>query len=146
MKQGLNRKELKMKGKMFISAMVVLMAGILVFGGCESDAQTGALLGSLAGAGIGQLAGGDTESTLIGAGVGGVTGYIIGSEKDKQQARAEVGKLRQEMSVVPVNIRNSNNSISQVLMKKDGIGYRGPNGEFYDHLPTEAKLKPIYGF
>lgn len=122
MKQGLNRKELKMKGKMFISAMVVLMAGILVFGGCESDAQTGALLGSLAGAGIGQLAGGDTESTLIGAGVGGVTGYIIGSEKDKQQARAEVGKLRQEMSVVPVNIRNSNNSISQVLMKKDGIG------------------------
>lgn len=135
-----------MKEKMFIGVMVVLISGMLVFGGCESGGQTGALLGSLAGAGIGQLAGGDTESTLIGAAVGGTTGYIIGSEKDKQQARAEIGKLRQEMSIVPVNIRNSNGSISQVLMKKDGVGYRGPNGEYYDHLPTEAELKPIYGF
>lgn len=135
-----------MKGKMFIGVMVVLISGMLVPGGCESGGQTGALLGSLAGAGIGQIAGGDTKSTLIGAGIGGATGYIIGSEKDKQQARAEEGRIRQEMNVVPVNIRNSNNSISQVLMRKESIGYRGPNGEFYDHLPTEAELKPIYGF
>jgi len=36
-----------------------------------TGAQTGSAIGTLAGAGIGQLAGGDTESTLIGAAVGG---------------------------------------------------------------------------
>lgn len=71
--------------------VTILMAAVvcvsLVFAaGCESDAQTGALIGTAAGAGIGQAIGHDTESTLIGAGVGAVGGYIIGNERDKDKA------------------------------------------------------------
>ena len=89
-------------------------------------AQTGAAIGSLAGAGIGQLAGGDTESTLIGAAIG--------------------DSLRQEMNTVTVNITNSNGSVSQILLRKQGVGYFGPRCVYYNHLPTEEELKPIYGF
>ena len=67
--------------------LVVMITMTFVFNaGCESDAQTGALIGTAAGAAIGQAAGRDTESTLIGAGVGAVGGYIIGNESDKKKA------------------------------------------------------------
>lgn len=135
-----------MKRKILITMMVVSLSGIWLLGGCESGGQTGALLGTAAGAGIGQLAGGDTKSTLIGAAVGGGTGYIIGSEQDKKKATAERESLRQEMDVVTVNVTCSNGSIVQVRLRKDGVGYRGPKGEFYTTLPTEDQLRPVYGF
>ena len=34
---------------------------------------------------IGQAVGGDTEATLIGAGIGAAGGYIIGNEQDKKK-------------------------------------------------------------
>jgi uncharacterized protein YcfJ len=114
--------------------------------GCESDAQTGAGVGALAGAGIGQLAGGDTESTLIGAAVGGGAGYMIGNEQDKKKTEAEMEDLRQEMNTVTVNVTNSNGSVIPVKLRKQGVGYVGPRGEYYDTLPTSEQLRPIYGF
>ncbi len=74
-----------MKGLLTILVAVVVCAGLLFNLGCESDAQTGAGLGALTGAGIGQLVGGDTKSTLVGAGVGAGTGYMIGNEQDKRK-------------------------------------------------------------
>lgn len=65
--------------------LCIMMFSVLFCAGCENDAQTGALLGSAIGAGVGNLAGGDTESTLIGAGVGGAVGYGIGNEQDKRR-------------------------------------------------------------
>jgi len=127
-----------------ITAVVSL--GLVFFVGCESDAQTGAGVGALAGAGIGQLAGRNTESTLVGAAVGGTAGYMIGSEQDKKKAKAETDELRQEMNIVTVNVTNSNGSITPVKLRKEGVGYVGPRGEFYDKLPTSEQLKPIYGF
>jgi hypothetical protein len=47
---------------------------------------------------------------------------------------------------VTVNITNSNGSISRVRLRREGIGYVGTRGEFYDHLPTEDELRPVYGF
>ncbi len=120
--------------------------GLTFVAGCESDAQTGTAIGALAGAGIGQLAGGDTESTLIGAAVGGGAGYMLGNEGDKKKAAADRDQIRQEMNIVTVNITNSNGSISTVKLTKQGVGYVGPRGEYYDHLPTESELRPIYGF
>lgn len=120
---------------------------VLVFSiGCESDAQTGAGVGALAGAGVGQLAGGDTESTLIGAAVGGGAGYIIGNEQDKKKTESEMEELRQEMNTVTVNVTNSNGSIIPVKLRKQGVGYIGPRGEYYSTLPTSEDLRPIYGF
>jgi len=129
-----------------ILMVIAVSLGLAFFAGCESDAQTGSAIGALAGAGIGQLAGGDTESTLIGAAVGGGAGYMLGNEQDKKRAAADREGLRQEMNIVTVNITNSNGSVSQVRLRKQGVGYVGPKGEYYDQLPTEDQLRPIYGF
>ena len=135
-----------MKRKVLILVMVVMINAIWLLGGCESSGQTGALIGTLAGAGIGQLAGGSTESTLIGAAVGGGAGYIVGSEQDKKKAAAERELIRQEMNIVVVNVTNSNGSITQVRLTRDGVGYRGSRGEYYPTLPPEDQLRPVYGF
>jgi len=134
------------KDLVLILMAVAVSLGLAFVAGCESDAQTGALLGTGVGALAGQAIGGDTESTLIGAAVGGGAGYMIGSERDKKKTKAEIDSLRQEMNTVTVNITNSNGSISQVLLRKQGVGYVGPRNEYYDHLPTGEELKPIYGF
>ena len=126
--------------------VIAVVLNLSLITGCQNDAQTGAAIGTAAGAGIGQAAGGDTESTLIGAGIGGVAGYIIGNESDKNKAQAERDALREGAQYVTVNITNSNGSISQVRLKKQGVGYVGPRGEYYDKLPTQEQLKPIYGF
>jgi len=134
--------------KKWITVLIVFVVsfGLAFFVGCESDAQKGAGVGALAGAGIGQLAGGNTESTLIGAAVGGGAGYMLGNEQDKKKTKAETDQLREDMNTVTVNITNSNGSVSQVKLRKQGVGYVGPRGEYYDHLPTGGELKPIYGF
>jgi hypothetical protein len=130
-----------------ITLITVVVSLALVFAaGCQSDAQTGAALGTLAGAGIGQIAGRNTESTLIGAAVGGTAGYILGNEGDKKKAQAEWAYLHEQTDYVAVNITNSNGSISQVRLRKHGVGYVGTRGEYYNHLPNEDELRPIYGF
>lgn len=132
----------------FVSIFLVVLvsSGLALFVGCESDAGTGALLGTGIGAGIGALAGGDTEGALIGAAVGGGAGYMLGNEGDKKKAAADRDAIRSEMNTVTVNITNSNGSVSQVVLKKQGVGYVGPRGEYYDKLPGQEKLHPVYGF
>jgi uncharacterized protein YcfJ len=149
--------------KSFVTILIVAVVGVgLAFvAGCESDAQTGALIGTGAGAGIGQAIGHNTESTLIGAGVGGAAGYMIGNESDKKKTQAEMESLRQqnmqmqqqsaqmqqEMSTVTINIVNSNGSITPVTLRKQGVVYIGPRGETYTTLPTQEQLKQAgYGF
>lgn len=139
------------KGFVIILMVVVLSLGLAFVGGCESDAQTGALIGTAAGAGVGQAIGRDTGSTLIGAGVGGAAGYMIGNEQDKKKAqaetRAEMNNLRQEMNTVTINIVNSNGSITPVTLRKQGVVYIGPRGETYPTMPTQEQLKQAgYGF
>lgn len=127
--------------------MVTSVSLALIFAaGCQSDAQTGSVIGALAGAGIGQLAGGDTESTLIGAAIGGGAGYMLGNESDKQKAAADRALLREDMNHVTVNITNSNGSVSQVRLRRQGVGYVGTRGEYYHTLPSEDELRPVYGF
>ena len=135
------------KDLVLILMAVAVSLGLAFVAGCESDAQTGALLGTGVGALAGQAIGGDTESTLIGAAVGGGAGYMIGSERDKKKTKAEIDALRQEMNTVTVNITNSNGSITPVTLRKQGVVYIGPRGETYTTLPTEEQLKQAgYGF
>ena len=129
------------KDLVLILMAVAVGLGLAFVAGCESDAQTGTLIGTAVGAAAGQAIGGDTESTLIGAGAGAVGGYIIGSERDKKKTKAEIDALRQDMNTVTVNITNPNGSISQVLLRKQGVGYVGPRGEYYNTLPTEEQLR-----
>jgi hypothetical protein len=131
-----------------IKILITVVAGLgwLIVTGCESDAQTGALIGTAAGAGIGQLAGRNTEGTLIGAAIGGGAGYIIGNEQDKKKADAQMAGLRHEMNAVTVHVTNTNGSIIAVRLQRSGPGYIGPRGEYYPTLPTEEQLRPVYGF
>ena len=82
-----------------------------------------------------------TVSMLVAFGLGLV--LVQGCESDKQ---AEIDSVRQEMNTVTVDITNSNGSVSQVKLQKQGPGYVGPRGEHYETLPTEEQLKPVYGF
>jgi phage tail tape-measure protein len=149
------------KGFGTILMVVVVSLSLALVAGCESDAQTGALIGTAAGAGVGQAIGHDTESTLIGGAVGGGAGYMIGNESDKRKTKAEMESLRQqnmqmqqqsaqmqqEMSTVTINIVNSNGSITPVTLRKQGVVYIGPRGETYTTLPTQEQLKQAgYGF
>ena len=67
--------------------IVIVLRGLLAWAGCESQGQTGVLIGTGIGALAGQAIGGDTGATLVGAAVGGGIGYIIGNEKDKEHAK-----------------------------------------------------------
>ena len=134
------------KSLVTILVVVTVSLSMVFVAGCESDAQTGSAIGALTGAGIGQLAGGDTESTLIGAAVGGGIGYMLGNEGDKKTAQAERENLHQEMNTVIVKVTNSNGSIIQVPLRKQGVGYVGTRGEYYSTLPSEDQLRPVYGF
>jgi len=131
---------------MTIIMVVCLGFGLVFFAGCQSDAQVGSALGALAGAGIGQLAGGDAESTLVGAAVGGTAGYMLGNESDRQKSQAQMASMRQDMNTVLVKVTNRNGSIVQVPLRKQGIGYVGTRGEYYPTVPSEDQLRMVYGF
>jgi len=139
--------------KLVTSAIVVgLVLGLSVTGGCESgsEAQKGAGLGALAGAGIGAIIGhqsGNTaEGALVGAAVGGGAGYMAGNESDKKQTQAEIDALRAEQSFVTVWVTTSNGAKIPIRVKRSGPNYIGPKGEYYDHLPTDEDLRPVYGY
>jgi len=129
-----------------IVMVLVVSLGSLYLAGCDSEAQIGSAIGALAGAGIGQLAGGDTEATLIGAAVGAGTGYMLGNESDKKNAIAERDAIRADQNSTIVWITNSNGSQVPVRLAKNGPAYIGPRGEIYSQLPTQDQLRPVYGF
>ncbi len=124
--------------------------GILAVSGCETEAQSKAAWGTAIGAGVGQLAGGDTKSTAIGAGIGAGAGYIWGSMEDKkkeEQARTQAQVAQADGNSVTVWITNSNGSKTPVKLTKTASGgYVGPRGEMYDTMPTQDQLKKVYGF
>ena len=62
--------------------------------GCETKAQSGALIGAGTGAGIGAIIGNQSHGhtaggALIGAGVGAIGGALVGNELDKQDRAKE---------------------------------------------------------
>lgn len=73
--------------------MTLLMCVALVFGGCQTKAGTGALLGTGAGAILGGIVGKIAGNTAVGAAIGGAVGAtagtLIGKHMDKVKAQAE---------------------------------------------------------
>ncbi|MDP8244033.1 MAG: YMGG-like glycine zipper-containing protein [Candidatus Hinthialibacter antarcticus] len=69
---------------------VVSVLGIsLLFAGCTATpAQKGAMGGGALGAVAGQLIGGDTKSTLIGAGAGALGGALLNDQVDKSKRQS----------------------------------------------------------
>ncbi|MGA2322875.1 MAG: glycine zipper domain-containing protein [Sedimentisphaerales bacterium] len=135
--------------------VTVICLVVLVFGvGCDSGAKTGAVAGGAVGAGTGAIIGHQSGKTgqgaLIGGAIGAGTGFLLGNAQDKKKhetATPAKSEKQDAANIVTVNIANSNGSITPVKLAKQGENsYVGPKGEVYDHLPTEAELKPVYGF
>src|SRR6185295_16748708 len=77
------------------SAAVAVLAGAIGLSsvGCETKAQTGALVGAGGGALVGGAIGSLSHSragagAAIGAGVGALGGYLVGNEADKKDQKA----------------------------------------------------------
>jgi len=82
------------------------LAGCATNGQEPSKAQKGAEIGALAGAVLGQAAGGDTKSTVLGAGVGALAGAGVGAYMDKQEAA-----LRQDLEGTGVEVQRQGDNI-----------------------------------
>ncbi len=78
-----------------IKVIIIALAGLLPFTGCERISKTakgtviGAGAGALAGAVIGKAAGNTTTGAIVGAAVGGATGAAIGNYMDRQARELE---------------------------------------------------------
>ncbi|RKY06766.1 MAG: hypothetical protein DRP66_08160 [Planctomycetota bacterium] len=70
----------------FKCLFVSLLALVFAIAGCDTQAKTGTLAGAGIGALAGQAIGGSTGATLAGAAIGAGAGYIIGNEGDKKRA------------------------------------------------------------
>src|SRR5436853_1036156 len=83
------------------AAAVAVLAGAMGISsvGCESKAQTGALIGAGGGALVGGAIGSLSHSragagAAIGAGVGALGGYLVGNEADKKDQKARDAAAR----------------------------------------------------
>jgi hypothetical protein len=141
---------IKMLRKMVVTLLLAVVSlGFAFVAGCENNAQTGAVVGGLGGAGAGALIGGHHhggEGALIGAAVGAGGGYIVGNEADKSNQQRQIAAASAEANTTVVNITNSNGSVTPVIMRRSGNMWVGPKGEQYLSIPTPEQLKPVYGF
>ncbi len=129
-----------------ITMMTAAILCVVAVAGCQEGASNGTALGALLGAGVGQLAGGDSEATLIGAAVGAGAGYIFGNESDKEKTQDQIYAVNEQVNSRIVNVTNSNGSVIQVKLQRQGVGWVGTRGEYYPKIPTEDQLRPVYGF
>jgi hypothetical protein len=44
-----------------------------------------------------------------------------------------------------VQIANKNGAVTNVMLVRKGTGFVGPQGEYYDTMPTAEQLSAIYG-
>lgn len=141
---------------------LTIIAFLAAFSGCNpynnegEGAATGGALGALAGGIIGHQSHDTGAGMLIGGAVGAVAGAAVGSQIQKpvyEQPAPTV--VTQPVSVVPsttysgdtvtVNVPNSSGGYTAVVLKRSGNGYVGPQGEYYDQVPSTVQLQAMYG-
>ena len=138
---------------------------VFVISGCNpynnegEGAATGGALGALAGGIIGHQSHDTGAGMLIGGAVGAVAGAAVGSQIQKPEPPPQQVIVAQPAPVVvsqvptttyagdtvTVNVPNSNGGYTAIVLKRSGNGYVGPQGEYYDQIPTTAQLQAMYG-
>jgi len=153
-----------MKKYLYSLTMIVFIAAV---SGCNpynnegEGAAAGGALGMLAGGVIGHQSHDTGAGMLIGGAVGAVTGAAIGSTIQKPEpppAQVVVAQPAQVVMAQPavptttysgdtatVNVPNTNGGYTAVVLKRSGNGYVGPQGEYYEQVPTTAQLQAMYG-
>jgi hypothetical protein len=148
-----------------LAAGSVLTAAALL-AGCATQATgtapgkgtaVGAGTGALLGTGAGMIAGNNidgltkTEGAIAGALIGGLLGGVMGNQQDamvrqNESVNQRLNSVEAQANTTVVQIQNSNGSMTPVVLHRSGNQWIGPRGESYSNLPTEAQLKPVYGF
>lgn len=152
-----------MKKYLFTVTMIVFIAAI---SGCNpynnegEGAATGGALGMLAGGVIGHQSHSTGAGMLIGGALGAVTGAAVGSQIQKpvyeqpQQVVvaqpapvvvAQAPTTTYSGDTVTVNVPSDNGGYTAVVLKRSGNGFVGPQGEYYDQVPSIDQLKAMYG-
>jgi len=142
-----------------MAAFVFVISGCNPYNNEGEGAATGGALGALAGGIIGHQSHDTGAGMLIGGAVGAITGAAVGSQIQKpeppqqvivaQPAGVVVAQTPPSVTyagdTVTVNVPNSNGGYTAVVLKRSGNGYVGPQGEYYDQIPTTAQLQAMYG-
>src|SRR5208283_85529 len=141
-------------------AIMFVISGCNPYNNAGEGAATGGALGALAGGIIGHQSHDTGAGMLIGGAVGAVTGAAVGStiQKPYEPPPPEQVVVAQPAPVVvqgpttiysgdtvTVNVPNSSGGFTAVVLKRSGNGYVGPQGEYYDQVPSTAQLQAMYG-
>jgi hypothetical protein len=103
---------------------------------------------TLTGALIGGIVGHQSEEPGEGAAVGAVifgVAELLHQIDEAAEKEEECEDEDEQAEEVVTRVRNSDGSVTPVVLRKQGWTYIGPNGERYEQLPTEEQLRPIYG-
>ena len=150
-----------MKKYFYSLTMIVFLAAI---SGCANPynnegegAVTGGVLGAVAGGVIGHQSHDTGAGMLIGGALGAVAGAAVGSQIQKPEPPAPVVVAQPAPVVVAqgpsttysgdtvtVNVPDSNGGYTAVVLKRSGNGYVGPQGEYYEQVPSTAQLQAMY--
>jgi hypothetical protein len=144
-----------------IATFIFAASGCNPYNNAGEGAATGGALGILAGGIIGHQSHDTGAGMLIGGAVGAVTGAAVGSQIQKpvveqpapvvvtQPAPVVVAQTPPATTysgdTVIVNVPNTNGGYTAVVLKRSGNGYIGPQGEYYDQIPSTAQLQAMYG-
>jgi uncharacterized protein YcfJ len=144
-----------MRSKLIVSIVAVMIVAMLA--GCATQQPMGlkqkqgvvggAALGGILGAIIGNNIG-DGNNQALGAAMGATLGGAAGSNygRSQDQIGNRISGMERQINTEVVTVTNDNGSTTSVMLQKlPGGGYRGPRGEEYSSLPTQAQLKPVYG-
>lgn len=115
--------------KHLIVLLPVAAALVLPLGSC--NVTSGAAIGGLIGAGLGQAAGGDTESTvvggLIGAGIGAAIGYNVEKKREarllasRQATAAELEAAERAAAAISANSRQKAVARAEAYASEHGM-------------------------
>ena len=144
-----------------MGAFILVSSGCNPYNNAGEGAATGGALGMLAGGIIGHQSHDTGAGMLIGGALGAVTGAAVGSQIQKpvieqpapvvvaQSApvvvAAQAPTTTYSGDTVTVNVPNTTGGYTSVVLKRSGNGYVGPQGEYYDQIPTTAQLRAMYG-
>ena len=152
-----------MKKYFYSLTMISFLAAI---SGCANPynnegegAVTGGVLGAVAGGVIGHQSHDTGAGMLIGGAVGALAGAAVGSQIQKPEPPPAQVVVTQSAPVVvaqgpsttysgdtvTVNVPNNNGGYTAVVLKRSGNGYVGPQGEYYDQVPSTEQLQAMYG-
>jgi hypothetical protein len=70
-------------------------------------------------------------------------GYVVVEPNEGKPV--SVQPAAENKKSVTVLIANSNGTSTTIMLIKKGSGYVGPEGEYYEAMPTMKQLKAVYG-